>query len=122
MLFLVKIACKSKQNSYTHNKPAYYQIPLLLSSQKLIENNNIFKNYEKCIRDVLYKDNQVAVPQVDFQMGSAKLWPWSSFKYMTFNTIGTDRAAFKHPQVVLYRDIAHLAISKIISSLDNKSE
>lgn len=113
MLFLVKIACKSKQNSYTYNKLAHCQISLLLSSHKLIENNNVFKDYEKRIRDVLSKDNQGAVPQVDFQMGSATLWPWSSFKYITsttFNIIGADRAAFKHSQVVLYKHIAHLAI------------
>lgn len=113
MLFLVKIACKSKQNSYTDNKAAYYQISLLLSSRKLIENNNIFKDYEKCIRDVLSKDNQVAVPQADFWMGSTTLWPWPSFKYMTpttFNIVGADRAAFEHLQVALYEHLAHLAI------------
>lgn len=63
----------------------------------------MFKDYEKYIRDVLSKDNQAAV-QADFQMGSATLWPWPFLKCMTsttFNTRAADRAAFKHPQVVL---------------------
>lgn len=59
-------------------------------------------------------------------MRLATLWPRSSFRkvmaLITFNITWAYTAAFNQAQDVLYKQIPHLNIYEIISSLNNKSE